>query len=66
MNTAVGAEEKVEVPAGKFAALPHTQTFPQYESVKPQTQWFAAGVGCVKFTTDTGAVYVLLKYTAGK
>ena len=63
--TTVGKEEDVTVPAGKFAALPHTQS---YGKVMPQvwTGWYAPGVGKVRFRDYEGKVFVLSKYTPGK
>ena len=62
----VGSEEKVVVPAGKFTAMPHEQEFPQFEDKKKPTAWYTDGVGLVKFSTDDGSAFVLVKYTPGK
>lgn len=62
----VGKEEKVEVPVGKFAALPHTQTFTLGNTTFPaRKRWYAPDIGLVK-SEDDGAVMVLVKYTSGK
>lgn len=66
-ETTVGKEEKVEVPVGKFTALPHTQWFGEGDiEYNPRTTWYAPGVGAVKRVTEDKITLVLVKYTAGK
>jgi hypothetical protein len=69
----VGKEEDIEVPAGKFRAVPvHaavTPLGPDGEAVRAEeryTRWFAAGVGVVKMTYPDGRVRVLKSFTPGK
>ena len=64
-NTKVGAAEKVTVPAGTYTALPHTQSYTNFQPPQVWTAWHAPGVGRVKFVNYQGQGYVLLKFTPG-
>jgi hypothetical protein len=61
----VGKEEEVEVPAGKFKAIPVTQQ-EQGRRRGKVTQWYAPGVGVVKSESDSGATRVLKEFTPAK
>jgi hypothetical protein len=66
LTVSVGDEEKVEVPAGTYTALPHAMAY-GYNGVKTSwTAWFAPDVGRVKWVDYNERVYLLTKYTAGK
>lgn len=65
-TTTVGTAEKVTVPAGTFTALPHTQSYTNYDPPQVWTAWYAPGVGRVKFKNYEGNVHVLVKFTPGK
>jgi hypothetical protein len=65
-TTTVGGAEKVEVPAGTFATLPHVQAYTNFRVPQVWTAWYAPGVGRVKFVNYEGQAHVLLKYTPGK
>jgi hypothetical protein len=66
----VGKEEEVEVPAGKFKAIPVTRELPLDGRPGSKTiTWYAPGVGVVKKETDTlggGGVTVLKSFTPAK
>ena len=66
MTRTVGKAEKITVPAGTFTALPHTQSYTNFQPPQAWTAWHAPGVGRVKFVNYEGQGYVLLKFTAGK
>lgn len=60
----VGKEEEVEVPAGKFKAIPVTEE----TNTKKHTRWLAAGVGLVKEEQEwmkSKTVTVLKEFTPG-
>ena len=57
----VGKEEEVEVPAGKFKALPVTERWPHPEGEIVNTHWYAPGVGAVKRVSDTPTSTAALK-----
>jgi hypothetical protein len=65
----VGKEEEVEVPAGKFKAIPVEAVIDQAGRVEKVTYWHAPGVGIVKFVSNSGAperTQVLKSFTPGK
>jgi len=66
LTTVVGAAETVTVPAGTFTALPHAQSYTNFQPPQVWTAWHAPGVGRVKFVNYEGRAYVLLKFTPGK
>jgi hypothetical protein len=65
-----GKEEEVEVPAGKFKAIPVTRELPlDGRAGSKTTTWYAPGVGVVKKEADSrggGGVTVLKSFTPGK
>jgi hypothetical protein len=65
-TVAVGEEEKVTVPAGEYATLPHTQAFTLNRKQYVFKSWDAAGVGTVKMVGYDGTAFELLKFTPGK
>jgi RNase P/RNase MRP subunit p29 len=62
----VGKEEELEVPAGKFKAIPVTEQ--RAKSEKKTIRWFAAGVGVVREESESfgKAVIVLKSFTPAK
>jgi hypothetical protein len=65
----VGKEESVEVPAGKFKAIPVTAESTIGGRVAKVTTWYAAGMGVVKTVTEvngTERVQELKEFTVGK
>lgn len=66
LTVSVGDEEKVEVPAGTFATLPHAMAYAFNCQKTSWKAWFATDVGRVKWVDYNGTVYELTKYTAGK
>lgn len=63
----LGKEEEVEVPAGKFKAIPVIEQ--KGKNVDKWTQWYAPGVGLVKRHYESKAVkttVVLKSFTLGK
>lgn len=66
----VGKEEEVEVPAGKYKAIPVTRELPlDGRRGAKTTTWYAPGVGVVKKEVDSlggGGVTVLTSFTPGK
>jgi hypothetical protein len=65
----VGAEVEVEVPAGKYKAVPVTSEQDRGGETLKATTWMAAGVGVVKrviSANGTDTVYVLKSFTPGK
>ena len=65
----VGKEEEVEVPAGKFKAIPVTTESDLGGAAVKGTVWYAAGVGVVKTATAFGGtdrVQELKEFTPGK
>lgn len=65
----VGKEEEVEVPAGKFKAVPVTFQSDGGGLVINVTRWYAAGVGVVRVvskTNGTERVQELKEFTPGK
>jgi hypothetical protein len=65
----VGKEEEVEVPAGKFRAIPVEAVRELKGRTFKSTSWYAPGVGLVKLVSSSGAserVQVLKSFTPGK
>lgn len=65
----VGKEKEVEVPAGKFLAIPVTMETTLGGRAVKSTSWYAAGVGVVKLVSDsngTERVQELKEFTVGK
>jgi hypothetical protein len=64
-----GKEEEVEVPAGKFRAIPVTAEFDRGGQPTKTTVWYAPEVGMVKTVTTAGGIdiaHVLKSFTPGK
>jgi hypothetical protein len=67
----VGKPETVEVPAGKFLAVPVVkmvtdQNGNRLAAAEQYTHWYASGVGLVKWTAPNGRSLVLKSFTPGK
>jgi hypothetical protein len=65
----VGPEEAVEVPAGKFKAIPVTTVIEQKAGTLTMTAWYSPGVGVVKQVSrhnTSEATQVLKSFTPGK
>jgi hypothetical protein len=65
----VGKEEEIEVPAGKFKAIPVTTERETAGRTVKTTTWLAPDVGVVKrvgTVNDITTVYVLKSFTPGK
>jgi hypothetical protein len=62
----VGKEEEVEVPAGKFKAVPVEMKADAFGRVQTTKTWYAPGVGAVKVTGPGERTQVLKSFTAGK
>lgn len=65
----VGKEEEVEVPAGKFKAIPITEESGNGRNAQSGITWYAPGVGVVKVvskTNGTERVSELKEFTPGK
>jgi hypothetical protein len=64
---AVGKEEEVDTPAGKFKAVPVTERWPHPEREIANTRWYAPGIGVVKqFAHDPESTALLKSFTPGK
>ena len=64
-----GKEEEVEVPAGKYKAIPVVSERTVGNNIIKTTTWYAAGVGVVKVVTEnngTQRVQELKEFTHGK
>jgi hypothetical protein len=65
----VGKEEEVEVPAGKFKAIPVATEVVAGGRTFAGKAWFAPGIGMVKLVSGSGAaeqIIVLKTFTSGK
>lgn len=64
-----GKEEEVEVPAGKYKAIPVTIDAPFGDRTYRTVVWYAPGVGVVKSTVEISGITrteVLKSFTSGK
>jgi hypothetical protein len=50
----VGKEEEIEVPAGKFKAIPVEAVLDMNGRIMKTTSWYAPGIGPVKTVSDSG------------
>ena len=69
MSYIVGPEEEVEVPAGKFKAVPVTSINHLAGRIQKTRHWYAPGVGLIKtapFDGDVGGTEILKSFTPGK
>lgn len=66
MTRTVGKLQKIDTPAGTFAAYPITIEYTKIVGGNKQVLWYSAGIGMVRYDSGGTTTLVLKKFTPGR